>query len=91
MIDSVDISHCGLTKVTRIITWMTCTGFCWSANGSDKIYNLTNEGFRVYLNNYGAELKRGENILRAPFATNNEFELHYEVRGICNEVPAGSP
>ena len=70
---------------------MTCQSQCWTANGSDKIYDLTNEFFRVYLNNYAAELKRGHSVLREHFAKDNKFELHYEVKGICNEISAGSP
>ena len=46
----VDHSHCGLTKVSRVITWMTCSNNCWTAMGSDKLYNQNNNGFRVYLN-----------------------------------------
>ena len=90
-INLVDISHCGLTKVSRVITWMTCDTQCWTADGSDKIYNLTNDGFRVYLNHFGREAKKGANALRADFAKSRNFELHYEVKGSCNEIPTGSP
>ena len=90
MLNLVDISHCGLTKVSRIITWMTCDRFCWKANGSDKIYDQTNESFRVYLNQYGAQALKGNSPLRANFAKQNKFELHYEVKGIYNEIPGSS-
>ena len=70
---------------------MTCNGGCWSAQGSDKIYNLSNEGFKVYLNNYGQRAETGAALLRAGSAKNREWELHYEVKGICNEIPVGSP
>lgn len=93
----MDISHCGLTKVSRVITWMTCRSGCWAASGSDKIYNLTNDGFRVYLNNFGARalfpdtdpddyLVDGRPFIPA-YAKEKNFELHYEVKGICNEIP----
>ena len=90
-LNSVDISHCGLTKVSRVITWMTCTSTCWTANGSDKIYDLTDNSFRVYLNQFGQQAVKSKPTLRANFAKDNKYELHYEVKGICNEIPAGSP
>ena len=82
----VDFSHCGLTKVSRVITWMTCTGNCWTANGSDKIYDLTDNSFRVYLNQFGRQAIYNKGPLRANFAKDNKFELHYEVKGICNDI-----
>ena len=82
----VDFSHCGLTKVSRVITWMTCTSTCWTANGSDKIYKLSNNSFRVYLNQFGRQLKNDIGPLRADDAKNKKYELHYEVKGICNDI-----
>ena len=76
---SVDISHCGLTAVSRVITWMTCSGSCFKAVGSDKIYNFSNERFRVYVH----QLDYNGNIVN--FAQTNKYELHYEVKGICTQ------
>ena len=88
----VDISHCGLTKVSRVITWMTCDTRCWTVTGSDKIYDLTNTGFRVYL--YQVPPKGpvpNPNdpgfTLRAHYAKTGKLQLHYEVKGICNQIP----
>ena len=84
----MDISHCGLTKVSRVLTWMTCFGNRWQAIGGDKIYDLTNDGFRVYLNQFGTQaLISSKSALRPDFAKKREYELHYEVKGICNEIP----
>ena len=88
----MDISHCGLTKVSRVITWMTCHSDCWTANGSDKIYKLTNNGFRVYLNQFGRQAVKSVfggklSALRAEYAQDKKFELHYEVKGICTDIP----
>ena len=84
----MDISHCGLTKVSRVITWMTCKGYCMTASGSDKIYDLTNNGFKVKLNQYSRQaIDKKVGPLRANFAKQWEFELHYEVKGICNDIP----
>ena len=83
----MDISHCGLTKVSRVITWMTCESDCWTANGSDKIYKLTNNGFRVYLNQFGRQAMRSVSASRAQYAQDKKFELHYEVKGICKDIP----
>ena len=87
----VDISHCGLTKVSRVITWMTCDTRCWYAMGSDKIYNLTNNSFRVYLNQpiewVDGNAQTPSSPLRANEVKNWNWELHYEVKGICNGIP----
>ena len=68
---------------------MTCTGTCWEVIGSDKIYNLSNDGFRVYLNRFGVQAFFPEKFkaLRLDSAKEKKFELHYEVKGICNEIP----
>ena len=87
---SVDFSHCGLTKVSRVITWMTCKTKCWTVTGSDKIYNLTNDSFRVYLYHVPPKTTPVNDKgypLRANIAQDWEYELHYEVKGICNNIP----
>ena len=84
--NSVDLKHCGFTAPpSRVDTWMTCDSNCWTANGSDKIYDLSKDGFRVYLNNYGRQAAKDSDSLKADFAIQKNFELRYDVRGICNQ------
>ena len=70
---------------------MTCDTMCWSAVGSDKIYNLTNESFLVYLSQAigwdGTTAQTPSNPLRVHRVKNWNWKLHYEVKGICNEIP----
>ena len=79
----MDISHCGIAEVSHVFTWMTCNDNCWTVNGSDKIYNLSNDGFRVYLKQ---KFDHKSGPLRAHFAKAKNYELHYEVKGICNDI-----
>ena len=86
----VDISQCGLTQVSRVITWMTCDTRCWTVTGSDKIYNLTNDSFRVYLYHVPPKTTPVNEVgypLRAEIAEGWNYQLHYEVKGICNSIP----
>ena len=78
ILNLVDISHCGLTKVSTVMTSMTCKQYCWTVTGSDKIYNLTKDSFRVYLNH-----NKHKGPVRAHTAKSWEYKLHYEVKGSC--------
>ena len=82
ILNLVDISHCGLTKVSSVMTWMTCKNNCWTATGSDKIYYLTNDSFWIYLNQIGSTGFFSKNPVRAHQAKSWEYKLHYEVKGI---------
>ena len=90
----VDHSHCGLTKVSRVITWMTCSNNCLTAMGSDKLYNQNNNGFRVYLNQPIEWKNDRAQTPSSPIQVNQaniwKWKLHYEVKGICNEIPGSS-
>ena len=84
--NSVDLKHCGFTAPpSRVDTWMTCDANCWTANGSDKIFELSKDGFRVYLNNYGWQAAKNKGALKANFAERDNYELRYDVRGVCNQ------
>ena len=67
------------------MTWMTCKYSCWTAAGSDKIYDLTNDSFRIYLNQYTETslFNKPTDPVRAHQAKGWEYKLHYEVKGIC--------
>ena len=71
----------------RIFKMITCETDCWTTNGSDKIYKLSNKSFRVYLNQFGRQAMRSVSALRAQYAQDKKFELHYEVKGICKDIP----
>ena len=79
----VEFSHCGLTEISEVNTWLTCNTHCWTAVGVDAIYGLTSENFRVYLNNFGEAAYRGTDLLTADIAKNRNFQLHYAVKGTC--------
>ena len=68
----VDYSHLGLQHVPFVTTFVTCAkGRCWTLKGVTSIYNLTPQGFRVYLQ---------QNSNWTPQdAKNYEHTLHYKI------------
>ena len=82
--DLVDISHCGLTKVSSVMTSITCKQQCWTTTGGDSIYNLTNDSFRVYLNQIEyPRAKISQDPLTVHKAKSLGYKMHYEVKGSC--------
>ena len=45
----VDMSSLNLKNPPNIQTWLSCTGFCWSAAGASNVHNYSNTGFSVYV------------------------------------------
>ena len=87
---SVNFGDCGsidqqMTEVISVNTWMTCDGGCFMAVGSNSLYNLTNESFRVFLNQLewyiDPSIKAGRNFVQ--FAKEANYQLHYEIKGRC--------
>ena len=68
----VDYSHLGLEEAPFVTTFLTCgKGRCWTIKGVTSIYNLSKDGFRVYLQ---------QNSHWTPQDAHNfEFALHYKV------------
>ena len=84
-LNSVNFGDCGsidrqMTEVTSVNTWMRCDRSCFMAVGSDKIYKFTNESFRVYINQL--DLNQSDRDF-VEFAKNNNYQLHYEIKGRC--------
>jgi len=86
----VNFGDCGsidqqMTEVISVNTWMTCDGGCFMAVGSNSLYNLTNESFRVFLNQLewyiDPSIKAGRNFVQ--FAKEANYQLHYEIKGRC--------
>ena len=72
----VNIEYCNLKKVTKVNTWLTCTGYCWAASGAESVYSLTLKSFKTYLYQIA-------NVVNEARAKEWNYALHYEVTGIC--------
>ena len=84
---SVIFGDCGsidqqMTEVISINTWMTCDSGCFMAVGTDSIYKLTNESFRVYINQLEWYINKTNRDF-VQIAKNNNYQLHYEIKGRC--------
>jgi hypothetical protein len=73
---SVDLTSLGLTKVPAISTSLSCTGFCFLVTGTQSHYNLTKNGFSVYIR-YVEPAVWG--VLTPAIALQNSFVLNYIV------------
>ena len=74
-----------MTEVISVNTWLTCDQSCFMAVGSNNLYNLTNESFRVFLNQLewyiDPSIQAGRNFVQ--FAKESNYQLHYEIKGRC--------
>ena len=70
------MSEFGFTKLKSIKTWLSCSGSCAWALGSNNHYRNANtpDQFQVYISQ--------ENI-DADLAAQRNYVLHFEVEGTC--------
>jgi hypothetical protein len=67
----VNTTSLGLKKIPAIATTLSCWGSCWAVTGATSLYNLTPNGFRVYL-----RFAYPTDTLTVAYATNN-FALNF--------------
>ena len=76
----VDMSEFGFTKLKSIKTWLSCSGLCAWALGSNNHYRKANkpDEFKVYIS------QKDKNVVADPdFAAQHNYVLHFEVEGTC--------
>ena len=74
------MSEFGFTKLKRINTWLSCSGLCAWAQGSNNQYRKADEPdqFRVFITQKVSNMEFNPDL-----AAEFNYVLHFEVEGTC--------